>query len=258
MFSFLIFNVIQAQESKSYQAFPVKSAPVIDGILSEKIWDNLVPATNFSLMWPETRHGNKIPMEYETIAYLGFDQYAIYVGVILKHPNPDMMPKEFSQRDEIWNVNAETFFVTLNTYNDDLNFFGFQITSAGTVGDVYSSGSIESDDFLYDTVFDAKAHISSDGWSVEMAIPYSAIRFPEKEEQLWGLNFGRKIQSLDETFVWNPVNINEFEYHESNGTLTGINNISPPVRLFFYPMFSRQLIFKKGQDQEHLIQRVWT
>jgi len=243
---FLIFNIIHAQQSKSYEAFPVKSAPVVDGILSEEIWNNLVPATNFTLMWPETRHGNKIPVKYETIAYLGYDQNAIYVGAILKHPNPDKMPKEFSQRDEIWNVNAETFFVTLNTYNDYLNFFGFQITSAGTVGDVYSSGSIESDDFLYDTVFDAKTHISSDGWSVEMAIPYSAIRFPEKEEQLWGLNFGRKIQSLDETFVWSPVNVNELEYHESNGTLTGIKNISPPVRLFFYPYVQSSINLQKG------------
>ena len=170
---------------------------------------------------------------------------AIYVGAILKHPNPDKMPKEFSQRDEIWNVNAETFFVTFNTYNDDLNFFGFQITSAGTVGDVYSSGSIESDDFLYDTVFDAKTHISSDGWSVEMAIPYSAIRFPEKEEQLWGLNFGRKIQSLDETYVWSPVNVNELEYHESNGTLTGIENVSPPLRMFFYPYVQSSINLQK-------------
>lgn len=243
---FLIFNIIQAQQSKSYEAFPVKSTPVIDGILSEEIWNNLVPASNFTLMWPETRHGNKIPSKYETIAYLGYDQNAIYIGAILKHPNPDKIPKEFSQRDEIWNVNAETFFVTFNTYNDDLNFFGFQITSAGTVGDVYSSGSIESEDFLYDTVFHAKTHISSDGWSVEMAIPYSAIRFPEKDEQLWGLNFGRKIQSLDETFVWSPVNVNELEYHESNGTLTGIKNISPPVRLFFYPYVQSSINLQKG------------
>ena len=242
---FLIFNKILAQESKRYEAFPVKSPPVIDGILSEEIWNNLVPATNFTLMWPETRYGNKIPMKYETIAYLGYDHSAIYVGAVLKHPDPDKMPKEFSQRDEIWNVNAETFFVTFNTYNDDLNFFGFQITSAGTVGDVYSSGSIESDDFLYDTVFDAKTHISSDGWSVEMAIPYSAIRFPEREKQLWGLNFGRKIQSLDETFVWSPVNVNELEYHESNGTLTGIKNISPPVRLFFYPYVQSSINLQK-------------
>ena len=243
---FLIFNIAQAQQSKSYEAFPVKSAPVIDGILSEEIWNNLVPATNFTLMWPETRHGNKIPVKYETIAYLGYDQNAIYIGAILKHPNPDKMPKEFSQRDEIWNVNSETFFVTFNTYNDDLNFFGFQVTSAGSVGDLYSSGSIESDDFLFDTVFDAKTHISTDGWSVEMAIPYSAIRFPEKDEQLWGLNFGRKIQSLDETFVWSPVNVNELEYHESNGTLTGIKNISPPVRLFFYPYVQSSINLQNG------------
>ena len=243
---FLIFNIAQAQQSKSYEAFPVKSAPVIDGILSEEIWNNLVPATNFTLMWPETRHGNKIPVKYETIAYLGYDQNAIYIGAILKHPNPDKMPKEFSQRDEIWNVNSETFFVTFNTYNDDLNFFGFQVTSAGSVGDLYSSGSIESDDFLFDTVFDAKTHISTDGWSVEMAIPYSAIRFPEKDEQLWGLNFGRKIQSLDETFVWSPVNVNELEYHESNGILTGIKNISPPVRLFFYPYVQSSINLQNG------------
>ena len=198
------------------------------------------------MIWPETRQGKNVPKEYGTTAYLGYDQDAIYVGAILKHPHPDKMPKEFSQRDDIWDVNAETFFVTFNTYNDDLNFFGFQITSAGTVGDVYSSGPIESDDFLYDTVFNAKAYISSDGWSVEMAIPYSALRFPEKELQLWGLNFGRKIESLDETYVWSPVNVNELKYHESNGTLTGIENVSPPIRLFFYPYVQSSINLQKG------------
>ena len=246
---FLIFHIIiHAQVSKSLEASLVKNAPVIDGILSDEIWKDLDPATDFTLIWPETRQGKNVPKEYETTAYVGYDQDAIYVGAILNHPNPDKMPKEFSQRDDIWDVNAETFFVTFNTYNDDLNFFGFQITSAGTVGDVYSSGSIESDDFLYDTVFDAKAQINSEGWSLEMVIPYSALRFPEKEIQLWGLNFGRKIESLDETYVWSPVNVNELEYHESNGTLMGINNISPPVRLFFYPYVQSSVNLQKGLE----------
>ncbi|MDG2483760.1 MAG: DUF5916 domain-containing protein [Flavobacteriaceae bacterium] len=244
---FLIFHVIiQAQVRKNLEASPIKNPPVIDGILSEEIWNNLNPATDFTLIWPETRHGNKIPVEFNTTAYVGYDHNAIYIGAILNHPNPDKMPKQFSQRDDIWNVNAETFFVTLNTYNDDLNFFGFQITSAGTVGDVYSSGPIGSDDFLYDTVFDAKVHYNSDSWSLEMVIPYSALRFPEKEVQLWGLNFGRKIQSLDETYVWSPVNANELKYHEYNGTLTGIENISPPIRLFFYPYVQSSINLQKG------------
>ena len=244
---FLCFHfTLASQERKSLIASTVKNAPVIDGILSEEIWNDLNPATDFTLIWPETRQGKNISKEYETTAYVGYDQNTIYVGAMLNHPNPDKMPKQFSQRDDIWDVNAETFFVTFNTYNDDLNFFGFQITSAGTVGDVYSSGPIASDDFLYDTVFDAKVHISSDGWSVEMVIPYSALRFPEKEVQLWGLNFGRKIQSLDETYVWSPVNVNELKYHESNGSLAGIENISPPVRLFFYPYVQSSINLRKG------------
>ena len=233
---FLIFSdLVQAQERKILQSMFTDKVPIIDGILSEDLWNDLNPATDFTLMWPETRNGIKIPNEFKTTAYVCYDDNAIYVGAILKHPNIDKIPKELSQRDEIWNVNAETFFVTFNTYNDDLNFFGFQVTSAGTVGDVYSSGAIDSDDFLYNTVFEAKINISSDGWSLEMVIPYSAIRFPKKEVQLWGLNFGRKIQSLDETYVWSPVNVNELEYHESNGTLKGIKNVNPPLRMFFYP-----------------------
>ncbi|GIR50484.1 MAG: hypothetical protein CM15mP59_2260 [Flavobacteriaceae bacterium] len=69
-------------------------------------------------------------------------------------------------------------FVTFNTYNDDLNFLVFN-TSAGTVV-MYIHLDLLSQMIFYDTVFDAKTYISSDGWSVEMAIPYSAIRFPEK------------------------------------------------------------------------------
>ena len=235
LFILIFSDLVQAQERKILQSMFTDKVPIIDGILSEDLWNDLNPATDFTLMWPETRNGIKIPNEFKTTAYVCYDDNAIYVGAILKHPNIDKIPKELSQRDEIWNVNAETFFVTFNTYNDDLNFFGFQVTSAGTVGDVYSSGTIDSDDFLYNTVFEAKINISSDGWSLEMVIPYSAIRFPKKEVQLWGLNFGRKIQSLDETYVWSPVNVNELEYHESNGTLKGIKNINPPLRMFFYP-----------------------
>jgi len=105
---FLIFHVIiQAQVRKNLEASPIKNPPVIDGILSEEIWNNLNPATDFTLIWPETRHGNKIPVEFNTTAYVGYDHNAIYIGAILNHPNPDKMPKQFSQRDDIWNVNIE-------------------------------------------------------------------------------------------------------------------------------------------------------
>ena len=53
---FLIFHlIIQAQERKSLEASAVKNAPVIAGIPSEEIWNDFTPATDFSILWPETR-----------------------------------------------------------------------------------------------------------------------------------------------------------------------------------------------------------
>ena len=64
---FLVFHIIiQAQVSKSLEASLVKNAPVIDGILSDEIWKDLDPATDFTLIWPETRQGKNVPKEYET------------------------------------------------------------------------------------------------------------------------------------------------------------------------------------------------
>ena len=204
LFYFFVFlsNVVYAQQTKTLAATRITKAPVVDGLLSENIWETLPPADDFTLIWPATRSGMNIPKGYETTAYIAYDEKAIYVGAKLLHPNPSLMPKEFSERDEIWDVNAETFFVSINTYNDDLNFFSFQVTSAGTVGDSYSSGPIRGVDFNYDTVYDAKISHVANGWTLEMIIPYSAIRFPKKDPQLWGINFGRKVEEFDETYVW--------------------------------------------------------
>ncbi len=245
---FFIFCFSYAQEPKSLVAKRVTQAPEIDGILSEEVWQSMPPANHFTLIWPATRFGKPIPKGYETTAYLVYDEKAVYVGAKLQHPNVSLIPKEFSERDNIWDVNAETFFVSINTYNDDLNYFSFQVTSAGTMGDSYSSGPIQDIDYSYDTVYDAKINYDSTGWSLEMIIPYSAIRFPKKDPQLWGINFGRKVEEFDETYVWSPVDANQLDFHEAKGELTGIKNIRPPVRLFLLPYLQSALNTQQGSS----------
>lgn len=248
LLNFFVFpsSVAYAQQAKTLVATRITEAPVVDGLLLENIWETLPPADDFTLIWPATRSGMKIPEGYETTAYIAYNENAIYVGAKLLHPNPSLMPKEFSERDNIWDVNAETFFVSINTYNDDLNFFSFQVTSAGTIGDSYSSGPIQGVDYNYDTVYDAKISHVANGWTLEMIIPYSAIRFPKNDPQLWGINFGRKVEEFDETYVWSPVDVNELEFHESKGELTGVKDIKSPVRLFLLPYLQTSQNAKQG------------
>lgn len=100
---FIIFSfTAQTQERKKLLANRIAVAPKIDGVFNDDIWQSLPPAENFSLIWPATRSGKKLSNGYETKGYIGYDQNALYVAASLRHPNPKLIPNEFSQRDNIW------------------------------------------------------------------------------------------------------------------------------------------------------------
>ncbi len=235
LFVFLFSTALVAQERKTLSAIPRTIAPQIDGIISQGEWSMSTPATNFSLWIPNTENGKKPLPGYETIVGLEYDNDAVYIVGILKDPDPTAIPRQISERDDIWEVNAETFFVSINTYDDHTNYQSFQVTSAGTIGDKYSSGRSTNEDKNFDTVFEAKVSINEIGWIVEMKIPFSALRFPKKNIQEWGINFGRKIKKFNETFTWNYVDVKNSNFMQSMGLVKGLKNINPPTRLFFYP-----------------------
>ena len=246
-FVLLFFLNLQSQERKSIEAYKFVNPPTIDGVLSESEWNNIKAADNFTLIMPDTKAGEKIPKGYESRVYLGYDNNAIYVGAQLNHPDPKNIPSEFSPRDEIFGVKSEAFWISLDTYDDRINHFGFIVTSSGTIADSLSSRQFTEESPTYDTVFAAKIQVNDDGWSAEVIIPYSAIRFPKKEIQNWGLNFGRSMPDLDDQgYAWNPVDEKVFEYHESMGILKNIKNIEPPTRLFFYPYLQTSINAQKS------------
>ena len=243
----LLFCTNHSQIRKSIEAYRFQNPPEIDGKLNEKEWKKIKAADGFTLMRPETRHGEEIPNDYETKAFLGYDDKAIYLGAQLNHPDPENIPTEFGRRD--WGVfgKSEAFWLSLDTFDDKLNYFGFVVSSAGTIADLFVSGDFGFSSLNYDTVFDAKVHINTQGWSLEMIIPYSAIRFPKNDIQSWGLNFARKIVDLDNSeFSWNPVDEKVLKYPESMGLLTNIKNINPPIRLFLYPYLQTAINSQKG------------
>lgn len=230
-----------SQERKEIEAKRFKSQPVIDGILDDLQWNNLSPAKNFERWQPN--NGSSEKKGYENFVYMGYDDDNIYFAGKFNNPNP--IPVEFSQRDNIWEVNAETFFLSINPYDDNINYQGFQVTSAGTLGDTYTSEDITPEDWDFDTVFEAKVKINKDNWSMEMKIPYSALRFPSKKVQDWAINFGRKIVETGEVYTWNFVDQANKKYPESMGITKGIKDISPPLRLFFYPYGQTSVDFNK-------------
>jgi len=226
------FNAF-SQERKNAVANRVTEAPVIDGILNDKAWVAAETNTDFYMLRPS--NVGPARSSHPTTVKIIYDDEAVYFAASMLDPDGKNIASEISQRDEFYEKKTDFIGISLNPYNDDINFLSFIVTSAGTIADMKSVRDYDEGDSNFDAVFDAKVSKDDNGWYAEFKIPYSALRFPKKEIQTWGLNFYRRIFNLNEIYTWNYVDRSVGSYSEYLGTLNGIQNIDPPTRLFFYP-----------------------
>ena len=243
-FFFTFLFSATTQERKIIEAYRFQVSPKIDGIISEKEWKKIIPATNFTLFQPENRSGEKIPVGYETYVYFGYDDKAIYVAAQLNHPDPNNIPSEFSERDDMDAI-SEKFLVSIDTYDNTKERFTFFVTSSGGLIDGLNTGDFDEDGLKFNTLFDAKIQKNNNGWSTEIIIPYSALRFPNKKNHSWGINFGRNIKDFEEMYVWSPVDERILKFYQTMGLVKNILDIKPPTRLFFYPYVQSAVNFQK-------------
>ncbi len=205
----------------------------IDGLLDEDDWRRAPAAGDFIQTSPDPGK----PSRQETKVRILYDDKALYVGVILYDTAPDSILKELTLRDDA--QNDDWFGVFLNPYDDGLAGTGFSVTAAG----VQLDGRFTPDDrdMSYDLVWASEVRIHDSGWTVEMRIPYSAIRFPRAREQHWAVNFIRDIRRYREESWWNEVTPDGPGVLTQMGYLTGIRDIEPPLRLSFTPYVSSYL-----------------
>jgi len=262
--SLLLFTCLSglAQEKKSVEAVRISSPPKIDGVLDDSVWDSVPIASDFN-MWQPGNEG-EITEEYKTEVKIAYDNTAVYVAAYMFDPDPDNILSQFSQRDEVY-VQADLFYIALNTYNDGINETRFYVTSAGTIGD--SKSSQNNEDFNYNVVFNCKISKDEKGWYAEFKIPYNALRFPEVETQDWSVNFYRLLKTKNETHTWNFIDKEVGNPKLYNGLITGVKDIDPPIRLTFYP-FAQGVVstfdgntetdFKAGLDLKYGISDSFT
>lgn len=229
---FFCFNSATGQQIERKNAFAQRTDAEIqvDGIFDEEAWNDAPVATNFIQNNP--RPGK--PASQSTEVRMLYDDVAIYVGATLYDVHNDSIARQLSQRDNT--ENADIFAVYLDTYNDRLNAFQFMVTASGVKVDVRISQA--GDDLSWDAVWHSQVHVADGNWYVEMKIPFSALRFPKKDVQKWGINFFREIRRYREQSYWNHVNPAIDGFVNQFGVLNGISGIQADTRLFFFPYAS--------------------
>ena len=239
-FSFLnIFSQTSEKDSivrKKITITRINEAPKIDGILDEEVWKNASLAKSFVELQPE--NGKAEDLNFRTEVRVLYDDTGIYFGAKMYDPEPDKIAKELVERDDVGN--DDFFDVIINGYNDKQQSLEFIVMPSGVQFDAKMTNDY-GEDSNWSAVWYSAAKIDADGWTVEMKIPYSELRFPKKDIQEWGINFLRNIQRKKTKLTWNFIDNKKGSLLLYDGILTGIENINPPVRLSFLPYFSSYL-----------------
>ncbi|MEO7960020.1 MAG: DUF5916 domain-containing protein [Ginsengibacter sp.] len=217
----------------TYKAVKTNSSIKIDGIIDEAGWKEAIPLTGLVQFRPTP--GAKEKEVNKSEFYLLYDSNYVYFGGYCHEKNADSVSKELVGRDRIGN--SDFVGVIFDTYYDKINASGFYVTPYGEQYDAKYSNSGNEDD-SWNAVWESAAKMQSDAWTFEMRIPYSALRFSNKENQIWGLNFIRKRQKSAEQYSWSVIDPNVNGFINQEGQWTGIEKIVPPLRLSFSPYFS--------------------
>lgn len=236
-FSFLFGQITK----KEITVVRIQNPPRIDGILDENVWQNIPEARDFLQYEPF----NDRSATYPTVVKFVYDDNAIYIGSMMYDPYPDSVLTELGIRDADNDINADQFSIDISPYNDGVNGFTFKVSASGVQTDVNRSsqgrrffGPGTRGDLNWDAVWESDVQITEEGWSVEIKIPYSALRFPDTDVQEWGINFWRDFRRHTELSSWNFVDRQVRNQMNYLGVTKGIKGIKPPLRLAFYPYIS--------------------
>ncbi|MBD3184867.1 hypothetical protein GF312_21470 [Candidatus Poribacteria bacterium] len=198
------------ENPKIIKAIKISSeeAPDIDGKLDDEAWKKAQPVSDF-LQYEPVKGGK--PGD-PTMVYVLFDTEKIYIGFECHKKNPDKVIGMEMKRDGRF-FQDDFVEVFLDTYHDRRNCYAFSVNCLGTQADrrIANEGSMRSGgpfgdrSRAWDCAWDAGASRDDKGWTAELAIPFSELRFDKKGDGTWGINFWRGNEELEEEDTWADV-----------------------------------------------------
>ncbi|MEX0599853.1 MAG: DUF5916 domain-containing protein [Rhodothermales bacterium] len=181
-------------------AYEAETAITVDGMLDEGPWQAAASATGFRQSSPN----EGAPATQETEVRVVYGTSNVYIGATLYDDSPDDISTSLGRRDDV--NRADWFFVSLDSYFDRKTAYVFGVNAGGVQYDGIRGGGgggfFGRPDESWDAVWESDVRVTSEGWIVEMRIPYSMLRFTEAEAQRWGVHFSRQITRLGEESEW--------------------------------------------------------
>ncbi|OJJ23082.1 hydrolase [marine bacterium AO1-C] len=215
---------------KVYTTHQIQSdqAPVIDGKLDEKVWGKGVWASGFVQREPEENAAPSMPTAFKIM----YDSKYLYVGIKNYDQEPQKINHWISRRD---GFEGDWITVIFDSYHDLRSAFSLTVTAAGVKGDKMISLNGSAEDLTWNPIWYVKTNIDQQGWTAEMKIPLSQLRFGTSQNQVWGLQVMRKFFRNNEISVWQRIPLDASGWVSEFGQLQGLNNVKSQKQFELQP-----------------------
>jgi hypothetical protein len=170
----------------AHSPYPVgraSSAIQVDGSLDEPAWSR---ATVVDLAY-ETRPAENTPPPVKTECLITYDDDRLYVAFRAHDPDPSQIRAHISDRDRAFN--DDFVGIVVDPFNDERRGFEFFVNALGVQMDLFMDDVGGNEDDSWDALWWSAGRVTESGYVVEMAVPFSSLRFPRLEgEQTWGFD----------------------------------------------------------------------
>lgn len=205
---------------------------ILDGVLDDEAWDAAEPITGFIQSMPDAG----APATEQTVVRVLYDEENLYIGALMLDSHPEGIIAQYLNQD-FETHDDDVFAVTLDTFRDRRNSFMFLINPNGAVKDGQTFDNSRTVNLAWEGVIHIETSIHDDGWTAEIAIPFTTLRFnPTEGDQAWGVNFLRRVRRKNEDSYWAPVDRRTRVHTMSQaGTIHGFSGLPHPRNLTVKP-----------------------
>lgn len=213
---------------KKYYTKFIKSTPVIDGVITDEAWDDLPWGDDFTEKAPD----EGTPPSYPTKFKIGYDDKYLYVAIRAFDDEPEKIQQRLTRRD---GFAGDRVNVLIDSYHDKRTAFVFTITAAGVKGEELATNNGQNWDASWNPIWYTNAVVDDKGWTAEMKIPFSQLRFGKAKEQVWGLNIIRNLFRKNERSFWQRIPNTVSGFISEAGELHGLVGLKSQKQLEIQP-----------------------
>ena len=244
---FFLFVKANSQSSdslipkKKYFTQRLKSEIILDGIPQEQAWDAVEWGGNFIQWMP---HDGKAPSQQTNFKIL-YDDKFLYIGYRCHDQAPDSINKFMGRRDVFPGDWVE---INIDSYHDQRSGFSFTLSVSGVRSDEFISENGNNWDASWNPIWFAKTHVDDKGWTGEVKIPLSQLRYNNDPDKVWGFQVTRRLFRKEERSTWQHIPQNSGVWVSGFGELHGLKDIPMHRQVEIAPYVVTQADKYKKED----------